>query len=220
MKKIIRQYYLFTFVGFFVVFSLQSLVVKSPNSFLENLLIAGAGALVLSLTIGTIYYFLDTKWGPAKREKRFSKPPFTELIDAGFQRENDCVIRTIDGYSVMVMYTWHTGKPAIEVTVLFDPRYLDGFFTGDDINQFEKRNRDKRWWSARTFSWARNSISHSLEYNFSPPSYRKVIASAEAIIEILIREGLRPIGRDKSEEILPDLINEIEKGKGKNVSIK
>src|SRR5262245_6516169 len=111
--KTIKQYYFFPFVGFLIMLGLKTINIKSPNSPLENAMILIGGALLLSLIVGTIYYFLDTRWGPAKREKKFSKSPFRELLDLGFKREKDFIVGTVNGFTTIVMYQWPGGRSAI-----------------------------------------------------------------------------------------------------------
>lgn len=207
MKMIIKKYYLFPFIGFLVLLALKTWGIKSPNSSLENNMILLGGALLLSLIVGTIYYFQDTKWGPAKREKKFSKSPFKDLIDVGFERKGDFIVGKINDYATIVMYTWESGKPGIKIDLLFNPKPSTDFLTMRDIDQLEKRN--KNIWT-NTFYWTRNSIGQLIEYNFSTPSFQKIIAKAEKMSDILIKEGMRPISYDENEEIIPELIKALE----------
>lgn len=207
MKMIIKKYYLFPFIGFLVLLALKTWGIKSPNSSLENNMILLGGALLLSLIVGTIYYFQDTKWGPAKREKKFSKSPFKDLIDVGFERKGDFIVGKINDYATIVMYTWESGKPGIKIDLLFNPKPSTDFLTMRDIDQLEKRN--KNMWK-NTFYWTRNSIGQLIEYNFSPPSFQKIIAKAEKMSDILIKEGMRPISYEENEEIIPELIKALE----------
>ena len=220
MKSIIKQYYFFPFILFLILFVLQAFVLKSPNSPLQNALIVVIGALVLSFIVGTIYYFQDTKWGRAKREKKFSKPPFKDLLIIGFKRKGDFIMGSINGYTVIVMYTWHTGKSAIKIDILFDPQFSSRFLTMDEVIQLEKRNKKSNLWKANQLNWTRNSIEHLIEYNFSPPDYTEILTKAEEMVGILIKEGLNPISYEKNEEVMPELIKAIESEKKKKTSIK
>ena len=213
MKAIIKQYYFIPFIGFLILFSLQGLGLKSPNTFLENTLIVIGGALLLSLIVGTIYYFLDTKWGPSKRKKKLLKPPFSDLLAAGFQIQEDFILGTIDGYTVIVMFTWPGGKSAIQVDVLFDPRISNHLISMEDVDQLEKRNKRSNLWANNSFNWTRNSIGHVIEYTFKAPSHQKVLEKSKEMTGILMREGLRPISYEKNEEIMPKLVAAIEREK-------
>ena len=201
MWTIIKKYYLFPFVGFIILFAVKTIGVKSPNTPQENFLIILLGALLLSTIIGTIYYFLDTKWGPKKREKRFFKTPFKQLLEGGFRREDDFITGTVNGYTIIVMYVWPGGKSAINIDVLFDPRFLHGFLSAEDIRQIEKRNKKSSFWTNHNYLWTLNSVGLSLEYTLTPPSAEKVITRAKELVDILIKEGLKPITLKQSEEV-------------------
>lgn len=205
MKSIIKQYYLIPFIGFLVLFSLKGFSLKSPNTFLENALIVTGGALLLSVIVGTIYYFVDTKWGPSKRKKKLLKPPFSDLLAAGFQIKEDFILGSIEGYTVIVMYTWPEGKSAIQVDVLFDPRISDDFISMEDVDRIEKRNKKPGVWANNNFNWTRNSIGHVMEYTFKAPSHQKILDKSKEMTGILMKEGLVPISYEKNEEIMQKL---------------
>lgn len=206
MWKIIKQYYLLTFIGFFIVFSLRAITTKSPNTLLENLLFVLAGSFILSVFVGTIYFYIDTKWGPKKREKRFSKAPFKQLLESGFKRDGDFLSGIIDGYTVTVMFVWPSGKSAIKIEVLFDPRSLGSSISFDEIKQIEKRHKKGGFWLSQENDWTRNSVGLSLEYNFKPPSAETVVAKAQELTDMLIKENIKPISFEKLEEIAkPDV---------------
>lgn len=213
MWTVIKRYYLFTFIGLTILFTLKLIATTSSRTLQEDLLIILAISLPSSLIIGTLYYFQDTKWGPKKREKRFSKTPFKQLLSNGFKREANFAIGNICGYTVIIAYTWHTGKPAINIDVLFDLRSLNDFITPEEIKQIHKRNKRLSIWSNHNFSWTRNSIGHLIEYSFDPPSYKHVIVKAEEMIAILIKEGLKPISLDQTKEIIPPSIDETDSAK-------
>lgn len=218
MKMIIKKYYLVPFIVFLILFSLKALGLKSPNSPLENIFIVIGGVLILSLIVGTIYYFQDTKWGPAKREKKFSKSPFTDLFGIGFKREGDFMMGKINGYTTIVMYTWQMGKPSIVIDILFDPWVSDHFLTMKEVIALEKKNKGSNLWKANQLDWTRNSIRHVIEYNFSSPSFQKIIAKAEEMSGVLLKEGLHPISYERNEEIIPELIKAIENEKTMKIS--
>jgi hypothetical protein len=207
MKSIIKQYYFFPFILFLILFVLKTFAIKSPNSRLQNILIVVIGALAGSIIVGTIYYFQDTKWGPAKRKKRLSKSPFKDLIDIGFERKDDFIVGKINDYTTIVMYTWESGKPGIKIDLLFNPRPSTDFLTARDIDQFEKRH--KNVWKNPLY-WTRNSIGQLFEYNFSPPSFKKIIVKAKEMSDILIKEGMRPISYEENEQVISELIKAME----------
>jgi hypothetical protein len=63
---------------------------------------------------------MDTKWGPAKRKKLLSKPPFTQLFENGFSRNGEMAVGVVQGYIITIFYTWTAGKSAIHLNALFD----------------------------------------------------------------------------------------------------
>ena len=146
MKKFLRGYFVPPFAGFFVVFCLQGLFGKSVNTWQQNIGIAFLFASVIALFIGLIYYYYDTKWGPRKRTNMLLKSPFTELQLQGFQIEENYCWGIIDGYTVFVSFSWHTGHSAIHVEVLFNPRLHGQFLTEEDRKSLHKRNKMSSYW--------------------------------------------------------------------------
>lgn len=105
------------------------------------------------------------------------------------------------------MYTWESGKPGIKIDLLFNPRPSTDFLTTRDMDQFEKRH--KNVWKNPLY-WTKNSIGQLIEYNFSPPSFKKIIAKAKEMSDILIKEGMRPISYEENEQVIPELIKAME----------
>lgn len=201
MWKIIKGYYLFPFVGFLILLTIKTIGIKSPNTPLQNLLILMGGALLLAAIVGTIYYFLDTKWGPRKREKRFGKPPFRELLQQGFTRVDHFLAGTAKGYTVVVQFVWPGGKSAIRVDVLFDPRPLGSILSQQDLKELEKRYRKSSIWNDQRYEWTANSLGLLMPYNFSPPKAQAVLEKAKELVDILTRERLQPITLEQTEEL-------------------
>ncbi|OJY98274.1 MAG: hypothetical protein BGP13_11585 [Sphingobacteriales bacterium 40-81] len=200
LKNNIKKYYLVPAVAFLVPFLLGIIFIKSPNSFLVNLLIIFSGALISSLLAGTIYYLQDTKWGPAKREKRFSKSPFRELLLNGFTRENNFVIGYISKYPVIIIYNWGLEKPSVNIHIFFNSHYRGRKLAFEDTAEIEKRNLKKTMWSNHNYFWRENSIAHFIAYNFSPPDYEKVLSKADEIINMLRNEALQPININEAKK--------------------
>lgn len=215
MRSTIKKYYLFPFLFFLAAFIIRALTTKSPNTPLENTLIVIGGALLISLTIGTLYYFLDTRWGPSQQVKKLSKSPFKDLVQMGFKQEDNFIIGQMNGYTTIVSYTWHTGKHGIRIVVLFNPRFSDRFLTYKELIAIEKRNKKSNLWKNNSIVVTRNSIEHIIEYSFKAPHYTKVLAKAEELSAILIKENLQPVSPEKNEELIPELEKAIEDEKKK-----
>ena len=204
MWKIIKQYYLLTFIVILIGFSIRVVGTKSPNTVLENFLVLLVASFIVSAAVGTIYYFMDTKWGPKKREKRLLKAPFIQLLEKEFNRQGDFLTGTIDGYTANVMFVWLSGNSAIQIEVLFDPRSLPGAISFDEIKQMEKRYRKPGFWlnqEHQEHEWTRSSVAFSLPYNFSPPSAEDVIRKAQDITDMLIKENIKPISLEDLKDI-------------------
>jgi hypothetical protein len=205
MKKNLAAYYLIPFTGSFIAFFLKIITSNSVRSLQENIFLSLFFALIASLIIGTIYYLYDTKWGPQKRTKSLSKSPFKELKEYGFQEYEDFITGFVNNYTVFVSYVWFTGKPAINIEVLFHPKSSGQFLTLQELKQLRKRNRITNFIKDKEYSWQRNAVGYLMEYNLKPPTYEKVLEKACHITEILIREHLKPITKEETEFVLKEL---------------
>jgi len=197
---IIKKYYLGSFVGFLLFLLLTLFTRDSQNSNQVKGLICLGGALTGSIIVGTLYYLVDTKWGPAKRKKVLLKSPFTELFQNGFSKHNDMLVGTIHGYAVIVHYTWLAGKSTIQLVILFDVGF-SVYATEDLLHSIIHRNQPANRFSNLAHEWHRNSISCTFEYHFRPPAYEKLMAKIEELIAILLREGLIPLSLDKARSL-------------------
>jgi hypothetical protein len=198
MLKFIKKYYVATFAGFFVGTLVKELLSKSNNTLPKSLLIAFVTGLVISLIAGTLYYFQDTKWGPKKRNKLFTKRPFSDLLMNRFIQKDDAVVGIINGYTVTVAYTWPNGHSAIAVNVLFDKDFT-ALYKGS-IADIKERNKPKKGLFPENYLWNEASIGYLIPYNFGAPSYDKVLSTAEMMIEVLRAERLPAVGyEDKNK---------------------
>jgi hypothetical protein len=199
--KTIRRYYLPLFVGSLLFLSVKTFTTPSPNRIAVNVLICIAGALVMSAILGTLYYMLDTKWGPAKRKKILLKSPFTELFKNGFQKMGEVAVGQVNGFTVLVFYTWQAGgRPVIKLDILFDI----GFHVhpeNDVLKVIVNRNPPTNRFSSLAHEWTKNSIGCRFEYYIKPPAWQKLTAKAEELTEILLREGLEPMSIEKAREL-------------------
>jgi hypothetical protein len=195
MWNIIKKYYLLTFIGFFVATGIKTFTTESTHSFIKNALITVVTAFVVSLIAGTLYYFLDTKWGPNKRIKMFSKKPFTELFMNGFVQKDDVAAGIVDRYMVIVNYSWPNGVSAIGINVLFDKDFAARY--NGDIADVKSRNKP--------YLWNEGAVGRLLTYNFSPPSYNKILETAEKMISVLKTEGLPPTNSKDKDKQQPKL---------------
>jgi hypothetical protein len=199
MWPIIRKYYLGLFIIFLVIFSIGVVVnTSSPNTTAQNILIVIVGALLIAVPCGTIYYLQDTRWGPRKREKRFLKSPFKELLANGFVRKENLATGKINDYTAIVMYSWEGGKPAITIDILFDLGVKDASAADSMIKEISKRNKPSDKFFGLPYNWSKNSIGSRFEYNFTPPSYEKIMQQGEKLTEVLIRERLHTMSLEEA----------------------
>jgi hypothetical protein len=187
MWNIIKKYYLLTFIGFFIATGIKTFTIESTHSLTKNALITVVTAFVVSLIAGTLYYFLDTKWGPNKRKKMFSKKPFSELFMNGFVQKDDVAVGVLNRYTVVVSYSWPNGVSTIAVNVLFDKDFAL-LYKGDN----KRRNR--------AYIWKEGAVGRLLAYNFVPPTYDKIMETAETLIGVLQTEGLSATGYKDNEK--------------------
>ena len=190
MWNTIKKYYLLTFIGFFVATGIKTFTTESTHSFTKNALITVVTAFAVSLIAGTLYYFLDTKWGPNKRKKMFGKKPFSELFMNGFIQKDDVATGVINSYTVVVNYAWPNGVSTIAINVLFDKDFAARY--NGDIADLKKRNK--------AYIWNEGAVGRLLTYNFVPPTYDKVMETAEKLISVLKAEGLPPTDRKDKEQ--------------------
>ena len=131
----------------------------------------------------------------------FSKSPFTELLQNGFARKDDLIYGHINGYTIIVMYSWSSGKSSIKIDVLFDPHIAGQLMTGDMFKEMTKRIKPKNRFTDQPYTWTKNSIGHEFEYNFRPPNHDKIIRKAETLTEVLALEGLKPMKLEEAEKL-------------------
>ncbi|MBB5394453.1 hypothetical protein [Mucilaginibacter sp. AK015] len=199
MWHFVKKYYLATFLGFLAATLLKELLNRSDRTFVHSFVVAVIVAFVISVVAGTIYYFQDTKWGPNKRKKLFTKPPFSHLLMNRFVQEDDAAVGVIDGYNVVVLYTWPNGGSAISISVFFDMDFANRYKGG--IEEISKRNKVA---AKEGFAWGNEGmISYLIDYSFKLPTYEKIMQRAEMMIAILKAEGLPADKLDDAEKPMP-----------------
>ena len=104
MIKVLKSYYLLPWVGLSLLFLFKGLIGDSVQHLIDTIITGQIFAIVLTLVAGSIYYFVDVKWGPKEREKRLQKTPFKELKTIGFKNENDSLIGKFKDFEVVARY--------------------------------------------------------------------------------------------------------------------
>lgn len=133
------------------------------------------------------------------------KSPFKELKEQGFREQEKFVWSTINGFTVVVSYTWVSGKSAIDIQALFHPKSFGHFLSGEDFKEMSKRNKPGNFFTSRPYTWQQNAIGYLEEYNFKPLSPEKIMAKATELTEILLKENLKPITIAESEALVPEM---------------
>ena len=200
MWQTVKKYYLGTFILLFIALCFKTIGTKSTNTPWFNFLIILAFSLGLTLIVGTLYYFQDTKWGPNRKKRLFNKKPFVDLLQNGFIKQDDLFIGNVSNYTVVITYIWPGGKPTIEVGVMFHPKTNGIFNTPEEIKLIAKRN--KRGFLSEGYVWSLGSVTDLIGYNFKTPTYDMLLSKAQAMINILIKENLQPISYPDSEKLL------------------
>ena len=205
MRRIFSNY-LYPFAGLLVVLLIHAFTGESIHSFWGNIFIAVVFAFVGALLIGTFTFLYDTKWGPNKRIKILNRSTFKELQNAGFRKRDDFLWGIINGYTTVLSFTWETGKSAILVQVLFDPRKDAGhYLTLQELKAIAGRRRSATAWGENKYLWERNALGYHIEYSFIAPSPDKVLGIADELVGILQKENLKSITLAETEEMLPDM---------------
>ena len=189
---VIRRYYLNLFIGFILLFLVIPSSTDTPGPSSKNIPMRIGWALLLTIVCGTLYYLQNTKWGPARRKKILLKSPFTELFQNGFIQNGDAAIGNVNGYTVLIFYTWISRKSAIKMEILFGIDFH--VYNHDEVlRDIIHRNPPRNRFSDTAEEWTRNSVYCRFEYYFRPPSYKKLKAKAEELTAILLRENLVPL---------------------------
>ena len=198
MNRIFLKYYLSFLIGFFLILYFNIVNNGSPDHVGINILKCLAGAVVGSAVLGTLYYKLDTQWGPSKREKTFIRPPFTELFQNGFKRQGEVVIGQVHNYPVIFFYTWQPVKSMIKLYIAFEMGSSFHVYANEDVlRDIVNRNQPANRFSSEAFVWTDNTIGCTFEYYFKPPTYKKLMAKVDELTGILVREGLTPMSSGK-----------------------
>jgi hypothetical protein len=198
MWKIIKKYYLATFAGMFAATLIKQFLSKHTGTIYNSLLVAIVAAFLMSLVVGTVFYFQDIKWGPKRRKKLFNKSPFSDLLMNRFVQEDDAVVGVIDGYNVAVLYTWPNGSWAVSISVFFDVDFAERYRGGTE--NIKERNKAAE---KEGCTWDEGVINYLIDYSFKLPSYEKVISKAEMMIGFLKAEGLPAAKFDDTERPKP-----------------
>jgi hypothetical protein len=164
------------------------------------------GTMGLSL-LGGAFYNLKSKPRALKEEKNFTRSPFRDLLENGFSRNNDRVIGLINGYTTIICHSRYTGKFAINIYMLFDPRQGRHFLSDCDMQDIRTRNKLTRNLFEQDFEWSKNAVIYCFEYDFIPPAYEKILRRTKLMADVLKQEGLKQIGYQETNTLLETLLS-------------
>ncbi|MBR9833146.1 hypothetical protein GYB57_13445 [bacterium] len=194
MIKVFKSYYLFPWVGLALLFLLKGLLGNSVQPLIDTIVTGQIFAFILALIVGTIYFYVDTIWGPKERKKRLQKPPFKELQAIGFKKQDNSLIGKFSGYEVLANYNWSgsSGKPSVSLHILFNPN--NNIMDIETIKQLNKKYKKEK------IVWGLDNLTKEWDFNFKPPKYEKVYSFLTSAIQILKNEKLQPIKLEQLKE--------------------
>jgi len=209
MFKILKTYYLVPWIGLSILFLIRALFGKSVKPLSEDIIVGQIFALVLTLFVGTIYFFLDTKWGPKERKKRLKKTPFKELIKIGFEEKENQLIGTYHNYQILAKYQWSgsEGKPSIILHTLFNPKKGDEFIHESKIKDLNKKYKKHR------IKWGLGNAFYEWSFNFCPPKFEKIEAFLVDSVKYAKEEKFDPITLTDTEKLNTEYLDYLEKKK-------
>jgi len=209
MFKILKTYYLYQWIVFSILFLISALFRESVNPLSKDILVSQIIAIILTLFVGTIYYFLDTKWGPNERTKRLKKTPFKELLEIGFEVKENQLIGTFNDYQVLAQYQWSgtNGKPSIIIYTLFNPKIDHRFIPEIKIKDLNKKYKKQR------YNWTINSVSYEWSFNFRPPKFEKIEEFLVDSVKYVKEEKLEPMTLSDTDKIHSEYLAFLEKNK-------
>lgn len=101
----------------------------------------------------------------------FARRTYRELFEQGCRREDSVANSVMQGYTVVVMYQWRTGRAFIMINVLFDPEMLRN--SKEMIARLVRRNKPARGIFARPYEWTNDSMGSVLEFHTLSPSRKR-----------------------------------------------
>lgn len=133
MKKF-RSYYLLPFLGLgsIAIFGWYQNQDTLNAPFILFLVFIG---LILPLIIGYLRDWIDHEWLPKKRKEAYEKPPFTALVEMGFENKDNVYLEGVyEDYSVFIIYD---RRLTIAVSLIFF--YLPEKLDEKHYNEFLKQ---------------------------------------------------------------------------------
>ncbi len=211
MFKILKTYYLVPWIALSILFLIKASFGESINSLSEDLIVGQIFAIVLTFFVGTIYFFLDTKWGPKERKKRLQRTPFKELIEIGFEEKENQLIGTYNNYQILAQYQWSgsEGKPSIILHTLFNPKKDNVFIHESKIKDLNKKYKKHR------IKWRLGSVFYEWSFNFRPPKFEKIEAFLVDSVKYVKEETFDPITLTETEKLNTEYLDYLEKEKQK-----
>jgi hypothetical protein len=202
MKEKIKTF-LVLYLVFWIALSLIAYKPEKGVGFLTSILIAGVGSIIIAaIFVYTIYYSF-----PKEMEAIFKRKTYQTLMQNGFVRDGYTLIGLVKNYTVIVDYSIKNfrSRPALSVTVLFDPLSWGYLPNEEEFKTLLKRN-DEEIIFGKQNQWTFDSISYNVLFGLiRQPSYEKLMAKAEKLVGVLIRNKLKPISLQRLNEITPEI---------------
>lgn len=191
MNKNFKKYYLSTFVLFLATFLFMVLIGRSSIFVIESLGICISMALILSLIVGSLTYYLNEIWLPKTRKSILTESPFKELLANGFTEQDGYVSQIIEGYTIVVSFERETYK-FIMVRAFFDPEVNKRPYTKAEIDNIFKPYDTHTWYQNKLLWWANGLVYYQIPFAFNPPKYSAVQQRIDDLVNILRSENLKP----------------------------
>ncbi|WP_146035239.1 hypothetical protein [Formosa algae] len=143
----------------------------------------------LSIFLGTLFFVYDTYIGPNQRIKKLKTDKFTDFRKVGFKTEKDYLIGKINGYTVIISYSWRNrnGTESLITIILFDPRIDGKHLNSYDLNKWQESIKDdyNYWEYGRLFTdWP---------YINGNPNLKSVLKKLDKNTKLISRKGLQKI---------------------------
>ena len=193
-KRNYKEYFITPFLGGIFAFTFITYFFIKIDSFSTGLIIVFAGALVLSILIGSLLIIINKYFRPRTQNYFLNHKNIKSLenIELYFNDTMNCYFGTYRNYDVQVLC--HFDKIS-----LIETEYVINIF-------FEKTNSEKIKQIRRKELLNKNNLAEffiqkAFTFKFFPPSGKKLTDSINNFIDLLEKYNLKPVRlKDLGEE--------------------
>ncbi|MFI2743560.1 hypothetical protein ACG2LH_12530 [Zhouia sp. PK063] len=180
-------------LGYFsiIVFStlLSSLITGNFNMGIEGFTHLILLTVCLSIFIGTLIFAYDKYIGPKQRIKKIKTAKFTDFLKVGFTNEKDHLIGKINGYTVIISYSWRNrnGTESLITMILFDPRVNGKHLNSYHLNKWQESIKDNYNY------WEYGRLFTDWPYMNGNPKLKSVLKKLDKNTKLISSKGLKKI---------------------------